>query len=838
MAKATILGKERTGEDIHRMFIALGFKEISGDEGDVKKKLEPQYPAKKRIADAPNVEKQKQEEAQDWLACYSVIHGQHRDSMSLLEEQAHEECDGYLGIAAADRSGSVFNEAIENQVARKVKQTLHLTEELTRRLVGSWKRKRNLTAGDNLVKPRAVEKLSAKLNTDAIDVTWDIPSTGVDKVRLIRYGPGGKGKNLGDFGGRQKRDSDGIKAGSTYRYVATTILGGKETTCRVDSNQVTTPLPTLIVPLRAERKGNVVVVTWDKPTQGYEKVELVRRVQDTGEQDVLGTVPDSPYQDTSGLVKGVSYIYCAYTVYLGQKAPQPACSDVVVIPDSPKIVSQPKLERASIEFEYANASGSSGTRIYRGVNRRPEAGKDEITLNLGSPYREMMAEKGKTYRYMLAPVYNGQPYYDGAVETEAVTVPVDPDLPNRVSAVYDSSKHVVVVSLEASANARLGDEYLVRRYAKGQPVPAQPAAYEKGWTTNLRREDKAPSVGREFFYAVFAKNGEAVAPGNVSSNRVGIYRDVWDVKIVPEDGALRMTWKADEAVDEVEVKRLSPNESTVCSADLRAGFTDRELENGVQYKYQISCRYHVAGAGTRVSRGVVRTETPFRVPGRPVDWTLDVLDNKSSVRMQGWCPQGEEFAVLRSVNALEYEEGDVLKLSDLLKRGDRELLRIKKGEKDIVAAASPNMKHYTALTLSPPLVVVGSHRTLGVKLSWELTRSFRLSHCMKKMTGRATHLRRATGVSVTVEGASSCIRKIMLVGEINCIPEKPIGSNVLAAWTTADGLELEDGSTLEMKLNHIHNEFNGDIHCRLFVDCDFPYTIAGSYVEDYRKAIL
>jgi hypothetical protein len=853
MAKDKIQGKERTYHDVIKSFEGLGCLPITGDSQEVKARIQKNYRGQQQLSQKVNVESERQSAAKEWIAHYTLINNNFKEVMDLLKDSSFETCDSKLLIL---RSESADNKYLNGHLLDSLKDVvvgmLKVTPELADKFVESWMKDRGWTKGGVLDKPEPVSDLKVMVDGESILVKWSRPSHGCDAVRLTRINGQGEKQLLKDCSGASHPDSSNLKPGEKYHYEAVTVFAGKLTTCSEVSHAVMVPQVQPVTNVKAVLADKSIEVAWRIPTQGYAKAEVTRVDLSSKARKTFEHEGNAPFRDPGPLNLGHDYVYEVRSCYMRNYAPDVVKSDPVTLPAKARVTDQPKLVgKGKIEFSYANALGSTSTHFYRGDNVSPLSGVPAMKAGsrlppgiikcpmvTGSPHAEIGLKDGVAYQFLLVPIYNGIPHYDYATETATTLIPQTAQVPSESKGEYDSIHNSIRITWEHADNCQEGDEYFVRELkanALGAPVPK---ADEKGWTALRYADISSPPTGRNLRYALFAKRGTAVSSESKLTNYIWTLRDVWNTNVECEDGGIKMTWASSPEASEVQVTRVKPQPTSSASTDQqddghRSGYKESQLTNGLTHSYFIQCKYLVTGEKASLSKGVMLSGVPFRVPQPPSSFKIDLSRDRESIVIRGASSQQDQFAVIRSMSSLRRKIGHMMSISDL--PSDAKLITcddgLNSGGDHIVLKPSEKSRCFTAVTHSPPHVILGEEKMLDVRLKWHLKRTFVFPHFMKKLFGKVEHWRPATHLVASVEGDPRGIRKLLLVGRINCIPEGMSKDDlVLVNYTPNEEEEWRDGTELELPINCRIPFADGRIHCRLFVECCYHWESDGEYM--------
>ena len=206
--------------------------------------------------------------------------------------------------------------------------------------------------------------------------------------------------------------------------------------------------------------------------------------------------------------------------------------------------------------------------------------------------------------------------------SELARIPPGPR-PGGLAAEVDVAVPSVTLSWTPSGEREV--RYVVMRATSGRtPTSVEGGRHQQrmGIVNGARWEDRNPVLGIPLRYAVFTERaGTASATPAVTPEAVFVMGEP-EVRAAPRDGGADLEWTLPAAAEDVEIRReridgAEPGRSPASNGGRR--LADRDLRNGVRYRYTLRARYadRTAPGGVRRSAGRSVEVTPHRVPEPP-----------------------------------------------------------------------------------------------------------------------------------------------------------------------------------------------------------------------------
>ncbi len=215
---------------------------------------------------------------------------------------------------------------------------------------------------------------------------------------------------------------------------------------------------------------------------------------------------------------------------------------------------------------------------------------------------------------------------------------------------------------------RGGVDYRVVRKEGGVPVNADDGEVlaETGQTT---LEDTGTAPGVSYYYAVYSVRKGVLSRGCAATGPLMQVDEAEKLKIVPGDGALRLSWEVPTRATGVEVwsKRggvpTARGDGTRESHARRDGLSVSDLKNGFVYGYLISAVYEDAKGNRIYSKGVTCNGKPVKPPSPIRD--LRAKKIKNNIQLSWTHPRQGSVLIFHSPKSFECVEGECLPASAL-----------------------------------------------------------------------------------------------------------------------------------------------------------------------------
>ena len=259
---------------------------------------------------------------------------------------------------------------------------------------------------------------------------------------------------------------------------------------------------------------------------------------------------------------------------------------------------------------------------------------------------------------------------------------IPPKAPGRLAAEVDVT--ALSVTLIWAPSDERDVRYVVMRTTSGRaPTSVEGGRHQQSMETvnGTRWEDRSPALGRPLRYAVFTERAGTVSVTPAVTPQAVFVMGEPDVRATPRDGGVDLEWTLPAAAEDVEIRReringAEPARSLASNGGRR--LPDRDLRNGVRYRYTVRALYgdRTAPGGVRRSAGRSVDVTPHRVPGPhgPVEVTgAPPQEGMTFYRHQvtlRWPPTPSgTMNIVRIDGPVDLRAGDQVQQTDLLRYG-------------------------------------------------------------------------------------------------------------------------------------------------------------------------
>jgi hypothetical protein len=305
-----------------------------------------------------------------------------------------------------------------------------------------------------------------------------------------------------------------------------------------------------------------------------------------------------------------------------------------------------------------------------------------------------------------------------------------PPAPRTADARIDGQS--VLVTWEPSP-ARVGRvRYRVVRSQARAPVSAADGTVVITGTEARSAADPQAPAGAELRYSVFADRGGEVYSPPADAAPFVFVPDVTDVAVTERETSLTVSWRSHPGTDGIRVVRWEQpsgqepdqpwdgEDAAAVPASL-AGFTDRGLRTGTEYRYRIRAAYRAPDGHRRLSAGIVVPGTPMREPDAVTDLTAETpgadtpTTGAAPVVLRWTPPRHGQARLVRAGHRPPWQVGFRVRPED---GGLTDVAGEPADDQDgraVLRAALPFGLHYvTALTEAGPFMVAGN--TVEIRL--------------------------------------------------------------------------------------------------------------------------
>ncbi|GIF08388.1 hypothetical protein [Actinoplanes siamensis] len=312
------------------------------------------------------------------------------------------------------------------------------------------------------------------------------------------------------------------------------------------------------------------------------------------------------------------------------------------------------LNRGTGTPDRRDATGEIEELLVRGELRAAERALLTLPANEGADLRERVRDAVRRVAELAAraqqEIAAGRPEHAAELLTTAVREAADDtDLAGRLRAVAPppapavragtAAGERVTVSWTPSPARTGGVTYQVVR-TRQRPAGSAGDGDVVGRTDGNELADAGAPAGDDLFYTVFATRSAGVWSPGATAGPVSLLPDVTGVSAVADESSVRVTWSARPDATGFTVVR-EPGGAPVRAG--RNGFSDENLEPGVQYRYLIRAGYPA------LSSGVTVTATPQAAPEEVPDLAVEPLPGQDPGRLRlAWTLPASGDVVLRS----------------------------------------------------------------------------------------------------------------------------------------------------------------------------------------------
>ncbi|GLW30083.1 hypothetical protein [Actinoplanes regularis] len=205
-----------------------------------------------------------------------------------------------------------------------------------------------------------------------------------------------------------------------------------------------------------------------------------------------------------------------------------------------------------------------------------------------------------------------------------------------------------------------------------------------GRTDGNELADTRAPAGDDLHYTVFASRSDGVWSPGATAGPVSLLPEVTGVSAVADESSVRVTWSARPDVTGCTVLR-EPDGIPVKAG--RNGFSDEDLEPGVEYRYLIRAGYPALSAGITVNA------TPQAAPKEVPDLAVEPLPGQDPGRLRlAWTlPASGEVTLRSSTHRPRWNRGAEITGAELTSYG-----------KELVGRTDPAANRRAALVLPMP----------------------------------------------------------------------------------------------------------------------------------------
>jgi len=279
-----------------------------------------------------------------------------------------------------------------------------------------------------------------------------------------------------------------------------------------------------------------------------------------------------------------------------------------------------------------------------------------------------------------------------------------PSAPREFSALQKND--MIVLEWSPSISQKV-TSYVVERKLGSIPNSTKDSDFLQE-VNGLRFEDQNAPIGKVCYYAVFAKRAGVESREGASSQPVVRTYPVTEIKVEPQDGLVKLSYKLPETAHGIAVYR-SEN-SNIAKLDqrlkLNAGrdrLVDSNVENGITYNYTILAEFSTP-QGIISSRQVSANATPQKLP--PAVKNLQANFVNRQVVLNWPADKDQKVVIVRNDKPISIEAGVSISPSGLNDIG--QVLQVPLPGKLVDRPPKNGEYCYTAVTLSSSIAVIGA----------------------------------------------------------------------------------------------------------------------------------
>jgi len=243
--------------------------------------------------------------------------------------------------------------------------------------------------------------------------------------------------------------------------------------------------------------------------------------------------------------------------------------------------------------------------------------------------------------------------------------------PEDLKITIDPKNHII--KLNWNCTIKGNTLFKVVRKKNSKPLSINDGE-DLGETPELNYEDSTLEPGVYYFYAVYSTRGDIPSETSaISSKQIILTPDIENLKITPDDNALKLEWKTPKNAKYIEIVKKAgalPESSDDGKKIHITGnsYSDKEVQNDVFYGYLIYTIYEDITGKKIYSKGISNTSTPTKRPD-PLNTLSYSVENDHIVF--SWKMSTKNIEIYVSNSNPQFSVGDLLIKDELNKLGNR-----------------------------------------------------------------------------------------------------------------------------------------------------------------------